>query len=313
MPSRDDTIAVPPRRILVATDFSLASAAARDYALALAAPAAEVTFLNCTVLPIPEAAPPPEWMPDEPSARTEPLSSLEEFSEPARDRGCTVHLVLEEGLPAETILTAARAMSADLVVLGTHGRRGFERWVQGSTAQRVLRQCPAPVLTVSSVAGRATRLQRILCAVGTTDSVTTIGFAHRLAKSCGATLTCLHVVEPPVSSAHSLPVDLKAYYVAEELRCRGRISAALRAVGADAADLVIRAGQAKGEILHVAASAGADLLVMGARGTHPGEAGFGSTVESIGRDAICPVLTLRHPIARASAPQNSREELSAIR
>jgi nucleotide-binding universal stress UspA family protein len=51
-----------------------------------------------------------------------------------------------EAPPAGAILEAARA--ADLVVMGTHGRRGPSRWWLGSVAERVVRETPAPVLVV---------------------------------------------------------------------------------------------------------------------------------------------------------------------
>jgi nucleotide-binding universal stress UspA family protein len=296
MTDRTDPVAIPPARILVATDFSPASATARNYALGLAAPGAEIIFLHATVLPIPESAPQPEWMPDEPCPRDEVLDCLRRFSEPARRAGCAVSLVLEEGLPGEAILRAARARRVDLVAMGTHGRRGFERWVQGSTAQHVLRHCPVPVITVMPKGGPdVAHVQSVLCTVGSTDSVPTIGFAHELARSCNARLTCLHVVEPPLTSALNARGDLNAYYVAAEGRARARITAALRAVGADAAKLVITAGDAKTEIPRAAAIEDADLIVMGARDVHTAEGGFfGSTVERVVREVDCPVLTLRH-------------------
>jgi hypothetical protein len=53
------------------------------------------------------------------------------------------------GDPAAEILSAAAAWQADLIVMGTHGRAGLERWILGSVAQAVLRNAPCPVLTVA--------------------------------------------------------------------------------------------------------------------------------------------------------------------
>ena len=50
--------------------------------------------------------------------------------------------------PAETIVEYARAHNVDLIVMGTHGRRGFDHLLMGSVAERVLRTAPCPVLTV---------------------------------------------------------------------------------------------------------------------------------------------------------------------
>jgi len=52
------------------------------------------------------------------------------------------------GSPAEEILRLAGEAHADLIVLGTHGRRGLSHFLLGSVAERVLRQAPCPVLTV---------------------------------------------------------------------------------------------------------------------------------------------------------------------
>jgi nucleotide-binding universal stress UspA family protein len=52
------------------------------------------------------------------------------------------------GRPAKVILTEARSWGADLIVLGTHGRRGLAHLVFGSVAEDVVRTSPVPVLTV---------------------------------------------------------------------------------------------------------------------------------------------------------------------
>ncbi|WP_049986980.1 universal stress protein [Halobellus rufus] len=55
---------------------------------------------------------------------------------------------IETGGPVETILDYAELVEADLVVMGTHGRRGLDRYLLGSTTERVVRLSPVPVLTV---------------------------------------------------------------------------------------------------------------------------------------------------------------------
>jgi universal stress protein A len=52
------------------------------------------------------------------------------------------------GEPAMAILDAAEAGKFDLVVVATHGRTGFAHMILGSVAERVVRRCPTPVLTV---------------------------------------------------------------------------------------------------------------------------------------------------------------------
>ncbi len=56
---------------------------------------------------------------------------------------------------SESILTEAKIWNADLIVIGTHGRRGIDRLVMGSDAEQVLRQASAPVLLVRARPGKA--------------------------------------------------------------------------------------------------------------------------------------------------------------
>jgi len=75
---------------------------------------------------------------------------LDEFAVLFREQGLAASARLRSGVPAETIANAARETGADLVVMGTHGRRGFSHLVSGSVAEAVLRQASCPVLTVKS-------------------------------------------------------------------------------------------------------------------------------------------------------------------
>lgn len=62
--------------------------------------------------------------------------------------GRSVQSSLREGIPSQEILSMAEEIGADLIVMGTHGRTGLEHLVLGSTAERVVRMAPCPVLTV---------------------------------------------------------------------------------------------------------------------------------------------------------------------
>ncbi len=59
-----------------------------------------------------------------------------------------VETTLRQGYPAHVIENEARALGADLIALGTHGRSGLKRMLLGSVAERVLHHAPCPVLTV---------------------------------------------------------------------------------------------------------------------------------------------------------------------
>jgi nucleotide-binding universal stress UspA family protein len=69
----------------------------------------------------------------------------------AKKRGVKAKTVLAEniaGRVADVIVRQAKKLRADLLVLGTHGRRGLSRMVMGSDAELVVRQSPVPVLLV---------------------------------------------------------------------------------------------------------------------------------------------------------------------
>ncbi len=63
-------------------------------------------------------------------------------------RGVEYELVTDLGSPATAILKVATTLSADVIVMTTHGRTGFSRAYFGSVAEDVLREAPCPVLTL---------------------------------------------------------------------------------------------------------------------------------------------------------------------
>ena len=78
----------------------------------------------------------------------------------ARSRGIDARPLLREGFADEEILNAARQERADLIVMGTHGRRGVSRMLMGSVAWQVVSRSPCPVMTVPSEHSSATRSAR---------------------------------------------------------------------------------------------------------------------------------------------------------
>ena len=67
--------------------------------------------------------------------------------------GGEVHTAIREGRPAAEICSYAREVDADVVATGTRGRHGENRFLIGSVAERVVRTCPRPVLTVRQLDG----------------------------------------------------------------------------------------------------------------------------------------------------------------
>ena len=81
---------------------------------------------------------------------------IEEGAKKMMESFCRQHLggfdnyesVIVPGLPYEQIIQQGEQLSADLIVLGTHGRTGLDHVLFGSTAEKVVRKSPLPVLTV---------------------------------------------------------------------------------------------------------------------------------------------------------------------
>jgi nucleotide-binding universal stress UspA family protein len=187
-----------------------------------------------------------------------------------------VEIRVAEGLPADVIMALAGSTGAGLIVMGTHGRTGYNRWMLGSVAEHVLRESTVPLLTVRSPFDG--HIRRILCPVADTEvSREALALAAELAGCFGATLTALHVREPHAAAA---PPDLCAWVPAEErTRCNVRE--------------VERKGDAASEIIGLAAEESFDLLVLGApRRTFFDGLVLGTTTLRTVRHAPCPVLTV---------------------
>jgi len=89
--------------------------------------------------------------------RADLADALREQGEAATDRvreraEADVETAVREGRPASAISGYAREVDADVVAVGTRGRHGENRFLVGSVAERVVRACPVPVLTVRQLA-----------------------------------------------------------------------------------------------------------------------------------------------------------------
>jgi nucleotide-binding universal stress UspA family protein len=140
----------PIRRILCPTDFSPCSKGALEDAVSLAKLTnAEVCLFHvyqnpAQLLPMGGyVGPVSDMLAD---LRRQVGVELDALAEPHRASGTVVNALLVEGIPYKGILDRAEEWSADLIVMGTHGRSGVERALAGSVAERVIRLAPCPVL-----------------------------------------------------------------------------------------------------------------------------------------------------------------------
>src|SRR5579871_2633714 len=117
-----------------------------------------------------------------------------------RESGYVVESRFVEGAAADVIFETARELQANLVVMSTHGRGGFGRWLYGSIADEVLRRLPIPVLLVSAVCRRGWedgKAKRILVPLdGSSFAAEVLQSAAALGASLGgAEIMLLRVVE----------------------------------------------------------------------------------------------------------------------
>ncbi len=142
------------RKLLVATDFSPDAAEAVKVAVDLARVCGgEIVLLHVCQMPAYSFAngamyiPTPELVADILRDANRGLAMIKE-----RIPDVAVETVRVEGEPAADILRVAAERKVDLIVMGTHGRRGLRRWIAGSVAEHVVRAAPCPVLTVHAPA-----------------------------------------------------------------------------------------------------------------------------------------------------------------
>jgi nucleotide-binding universal stress UspA family protein len=137
-----------PTNLLVPIDFSACSEHALDYACELAARlGARIHVINAVGATLPELS---VALTDQmmSSLRTRNAAALDTLIEPRRKQAAFGEITVVGGDARDAILQAARAVHADLIVIGTHGRRGLSRVLLGSVAEDVLRRAPCPVLAV---------------------------------------------------------------------------------------------------------------------------------------------------------------------
>jgi len=299
-------------KILCPVDFSESSDRALDYALALAKRhGGRVSVLHVlpTVLADPEIYPyltEPVLASDE--ARDRAYRRLGDFVHRALADGIGAEVILEDGEVIEEVLEKAKRQEADVVVMGTHGRRGFRRLLLGSVTERVLRQSEAPVLSISPSApkpdGAGGPFRRILCPVDFSSS-SLVGLSLALAlRRDEAELLVLHVVEFHLPPALGEAIAFDVASLRERHRIEGRSKLEDLVPEESRAHtrletVVLESGSPYQEILRAAERERSDLIVMGVAGRSSADlVFFGSTANHVVRQAACPVLTVRSPGAK---------------
>jgi nucleotide-binding universal stress UspA family protein len=307
------------QHIVVGVDFSAPSIATAKW-VARYFTGAKITLVHSVFVPQPPSflrgrLPAAELLVE--SAREGAVIRLEQLR--SLLGGADVAVQVRVGQPAGELAKAAHDGVADLLVVGRHGEReGVWRHL-GSTAERLVRSSPVPVLLVPGLHDH--RPSRILVAIDDSDTTPRVmAAASVLAERFGARTIALHVVSSAVLShvlsmaAASGQDDMTPQEVQEEFRLdtdrwiQALIDAGVPRVNADSEVAFGNPGQ---EILAAGERLGCDLIVIGSRGAGTvRRALLGSTVSEVVRGATSPVFIVAEP-EDAIVPRLTDEELAA--
>jgi nucleotide-binding universal stress UspA family protein len=301
------------KRVLLATDFSEASERALSYALAFVARYDSDLFIVHATEPEPREAVPMDPLPRElDRARIEAERQMKRLGKCAKLRDVPHNMIVDRGEVWDVLSGIVDREHIDLLIMGTHGRRGFTKLALGSVAEEVLHLAPCAVLTVGpnvvpAPAG-AVEFREVLVAADFGEASTkALPYAIELAQDCGGQLVLLHMVEPmPVAeiapAAYGPPIfaaqELAKWQLARKRESEERLANLLPSGIPWVSKPLFEVGMdfLPEGILETAKHYRSDLIVMGANHTDAprfaAHLPWAITSEVI-RKAKCPVLTLR--------------------
>lgn len=206
--------------------------------------------------------------------------------------------ITRTGDPAEVILGIEQEQNVDLIVLGTHGRKGFQRVLHGSVAETVIRCSHCPVLTLRSAPDAKPPAsqsgQKVLVPIDfSVHSLAALDLASTLAQAIQAEITILHVDDsnhtPIRVSADGAPLlDTERMNQWNQLKGFVPRSSGIRY------EHKILPGPATKTIPQFANQSRYDYVVLGTHGrTGIGRALMGSVTEQVTRNSNCPVVAVK--------------------
>ena len=299
-------------KILCPVDFFPASDAAVKYAASLASNyEAKIHLLHVIAPVLPSnyeyAISTVEIMTELEKAAQAEMSTL---AARTKEAGVPCDVEIRIGDVYDEIKKAIEVEKPELVVMGTHGRRGVERWFMGSTTEKLLRHSPVPLLTISASGEKlvdASRFRRILVttdfSAGTPDA---LAHAFSVAQENDAQITLLHVVQ-------DVAADISGKY--RESLIRGVERQLQDLIPAEAKNWCevnarVETGMPYRIILRMLEDEKIDLLVMNIHGKGMlDRALVGSTAERVVRAASCPVMLIppmKRKLKRRARPGGMR-------
>jgi nucleotide-binding universal stress UspA family protein len=220
---------------------------------------------------------------------------LREFVKMYTQAEIQTEIVVSQGTAPDSILSFAQDQKMDLIVMGTHGRRGFDRLMLGTTTDRVMRRSVCPVLAVSQAPPDATaseerrhvhHLDRIVfCTDFSENSERALNYAVSATREYDAELTMLHVLESANSARKEEITTTAAGQLDKLIPAEERNGLKIKTE--------VRVGEPYQQIIQHAEEAKTDLVVMAVRGRGALDlAVFGSTTYRVMQLGPCPVLAV---------------------
>jgi nucleotide-binding universal stress UspA family protein len=201
-----------------------------------------------------------------------------------------------EGEPPKVIVETAEATKADLIALGTYGRKGLKRLLMGSVTSQVILNSPCDVLVVNTECTRCTGTYSSLLVPfdGSASSKKALMRACELSKADGGEITVLYVIpryEEMVNFYKTEGITKSLFQEAEKIADVAKMLASEQGVQIKA---VVQEGHASDKIVEIADKFQNDLIVMGTHGwSGMNKAIMGSTAERIIAHAARPILIVK--------------------
>lgn len=285
------TPAFPPRKIVVAVDDSPPSWAALSAAKSLAA----LLGSGLEAVYVEPIAPLPEFEPA--LAVSEGLQRDLIARLRARLAG-ELPLRVIKGMPVGELTRLARPRTAQLLVVGTHGREGADRFLLGSVAEAVMHRAHVPVLAVRE--RQPFDPARVLVPFNLERyAAAALRYAFSLAARMKAGVSALYVA-PPLS-----------WDVDADAKLRGGLEAALGKEAAASVERIVRVGEAREEIAREAGSGQYGLLALSAHHrAQLSDLALGTTAERLMRRCAIPLLAVPEPAPPPRASPRPPEALA---
>ncbi len=293
------------KTILLPTDLSPSAEPTLDFAVALADQfGAELRILHATIVHSETPTDPLYHMPSLENildrVNQEVMEEMAEMLRSHRERPLKVKEIVRRGFSAAPVILDEARQDVDLIVIGTHGRRGLPRFFLGSVAEEVVRHAPCPVFTLRHHEKKATtHPKKILLATDFSPCATAaLKHATAFAHLDQSELHLLHVVEEVVWPEIYGPGGAHFLTSQRDIRRKAGLGELQRTEDEELQGLNVTLhcvhGHPSEAILEHLKSLEPDLLVLGSRGTSGlGRLLLGSTAEVVVRSASCPVLTVK--------------------